>query len=123
MKADASVGIVDDEPQLVRTYELLLRRRQIPVAFTARDAGDAIRKFRTADPRPRLVIVDYRLPDGTGIDVLRAIRGEGPGTRFLVISGDEAARGPSLAAGADLFVKKPALIGEITDAINALLSG
>jgi two-component system, NarL family, response regulator DevR len=123
MAPSASVAIVDDEPKLVRTYELLLKRRHIPISFLACDADDAIEKFRTADTPPGVVIIDYRLPSGSGIDVLRAIKAEGPGTKIIFISGDEDARKESLAAGADLFLKKPARIMDITDSINALLSG
>ena len=123
MASDKSVAIVDDERNLVRTYELLLKHRHIPISFMAYDADDAIEKFRKADPKPKVVIIDYRLPHKTGIDVMRAIVADAPGTKIIFISGDEEARKGSLEAGADLFLKKPARIKDITDSINALLAG
>ena len=122
MDNNVSVAIVDDEPKLVRTYELLFKRRKIPLAFYAYDGQEAIAKFRNANPRPSIVIIDYRLRSTTGIDVLKVIRAEAPGTRVIFISGDEGARQESLDAGANLFLKKPAGIGDITDAINALMA-
>lgn len=115
------VAIVDDEPNLVRTYELLLKSRHISLAFNAYDADEAIEKFKKANPRPKVVIIDYRLASKNGIDVLTAIKAEEPGTRAIFISGDETARKLSLEAGADLFLKKPARIKDITDALNAML--
>lgn len=117
-----SVAIVDDEPKLVRTYELLLVHRRIPISFLAYSAEEAIEKFRKASPRPRVVVIDYRLPSGTGIDVMKAIIAEEPATKIIFISGDEEARKESLDAGANMFLKKPARIKDITDAINAMLS-
>ena len=121
MSVDRAVAIVDDEPMLVRTYELLFRRRQIPVAFVARNGDEAIAKFRQADLRPAVVIVDYRMPAMNGLQVMKAMLAEEPGTKVIFISGDEDAREKSLEAGARLFLKKPADISEISAAVWAML--
>jgi DNA-binding NtrC family response regulator len=118
-----SVAIVDDEPKLVRTYELLLMHRQIPISFLAYSAEEALEKFRKADPRPKVIVIDYRMPSGNGIDLMKWIIAEEPGTKIIFISGDEDARKESLDSGAHMFLKKPARIKDITDAINAMLSG
>ena len=60
MDNTASVAIVDDETQLVRTYELLFKKRRIPMAFTAYDGDEAIEKFRKR--RPQAPHSHYRLP-------------------------------------------------------------
>lgn len=52
MAVSGSVAIVDDEADVVRTYELLFKRRNIPLSFTAFDGPDAIEKFKKANPRP-----------------------------------------------------------------------
>jgi hypothetical protein len=44
MTTNTSVAVVDDEPLVVRTYELLLKRRSIPIAFLSYDGDDAIEK-------------------------------------------------------------------------------
>ncbi len=41
-----SVAIVDDETQLVRTYELLFKKRQIPMAFAAYDGPRPSRNLK-----------------------------------------------------------------------------
>ena len=121
MEYNTGVAIVDDEPKVVRTYELLFKRRHIPLAFYAYDGEEAIEKFRNANPRPKVVIIDYRLRSMTGLDVLKAIMVEAPDTKVIFISGDDSARKMSLEAGAQLFLKKPVAIGDITDAINSMM--
>jgi DNA-binding NtrC family response regulator len=120
MKSNGSVAIVDDEVQLVRTYELLFEKRGIPMAFTAYDGDEAIEKFSRADPKPGIVIIDYRLPSMSGIDVMKAILAIEPRTKVVFISGDESSMRESLDAGATVFMMKPTSIKEITETINKL---
>jgi two-component system chemotaxis response regulator CheY len=122
MENNGSVAIVDDEVQLVRTYELLFKKRRIPIAFIAYDGGDAIEKFKRADPKPSIVIIDYRLLDMSGLEVMRGILAIEPKTRIVFISGDESIQQESIDAGATVFMKKPTSIKEITEIISTLMN-
>jgi DNA-binding NtrC family response regulator len=122
MEYNVRVAIVDDEVQLVRTYELLFKKRGIPIAFTAYEGRDAIKKFYRADPKPGIVIIDYRLPDMDGLEVMRDILDIEPGTRIVIISGDDSVRHESLGSGAAVFLKKPASIKDITETLNSLMN-
>ena len=117
----ASVGIVDDEELLVRTYEMLFARRKIPLAFVALDGKEAVAKFQAARPRPKVMIVDYRLPYTSGIEAMKEIRKIEPKTKVLFISADGDIRQEALDAGADLFLKKPISIQTLIEATQALL--
>ncbi len=81
MTINGCIAIVDDEVDVVRTYELLFNRRKIPLSFTALDGPDAIEKFKNADPRPGIVIVDYRLPSMSGLDVMKEMLAISPTRR------------------------------------------
>ena len=122
MENNASIAIVDDEVQLVRTYELLFKRRHIPMAFTAYDGHEAIEKFRKADSKPRIVIIDYRLPSMSGVDVMKEILAIVPGTKIIFISGDDSIQKESVDAGATVFLKKPTSIMIITDTVTRLMN-
>jgi DNA-binding NtrC family response regulator len=87
MVSNGSVAVVDDEVDVVRTYELLFKRRKIQVLFTALDGPDAIEKFKNASPRPWVVIIDYRLPSMSGLDVMKEVLAIKPGTKVFFISG------------------------------------
>lgn len=63
--------VVDDEEDLATTYRRLLRREGYRVS-TAGSREQGLQAMRL-DP-PSLVISDLRLPDGDGLDVVRAAR-------------------------------------------------
>ncbi|MGA9141145.1 MAG: response regulator [Methanocella sp.] len=118
----ASVAIVDDDPQLVRTYELLFKHRQVPVSFIAYDSYSALIKFNNASPRPGVVIIDYRMPYKNGLDLMIEILKIEPDTKIIFISADDSIGQSVLDAGADVFLKKPTSIKEIMDSVS-LVSG
>jgi len=117
----SSVAIVDDEAGVVRTYELLFKRRQIPLAFTALDGIDAIEKFKASMPKPKVVIIDYRLPSMSGVELMEKLLAIEPDTRVIFISGDDSIKESVLRTGADIFLKKPTKISDITESVNSLL--
>ena len=121
MGDNACVGIVDDEELLVRTYELLFARRQIPLSFIALDGKEAIEKFRDARPRPKVMIIDYRLPYTSGIDAMKEILTLEPDTKVLFISADGDIRQEAIDAGANVFLKKPISLRILIDATRALM--
>lgn len=100
------VLIVDDEADLVTTYERALRRlgyRIIPAG--SRRAGlDVLRSERLA-----LVVADLRLPDGDGLDIVRAARELPDPPPVIVVTGYPSAAGHqrALEAGAHAFLTKP----------------
>ena len=98
--------VVDDEADLVATYERLLRRQghRVLSAGTCR-AGLAIIEAEPLD----LVIADLRLPDGDGLDVVRAARAlpTPPPVLVATVLASRTARQAALAAGASAFLAKP----------------
>lgn len=117
-----SVAIVDDEQGVIRTYEMLFKRRGIPVAFAAYDGPEAVEKFKAVNPKPAVVIIDFRLPSMSGLDVMKEILTIAPETRIIFISADDSVRDGAIGAGADVFIKKPASLKEMTEKIYSLLS-
>ena len=63
--------VVDDEADLVASYERLLRRKGYGIV----SAGSRVEGLRLVAREPlALVITDLRLPDGDGLDLVRAAR-------------------------------------------------
>ncbi|HEY7540821.1 MAG TPA: response regulator [Methylomirabilota bacterium] len=99
--------LVDDEADLLSTYERLLRRSgyRVVSAGSCRDGLLMVAREPLA-----LVVTDLRLPDGDGLDIVRAARRTSPKpTPALVVTGfaSEASRTASLAAGASGYLAKP----------------
>jgi two-component system, NtrC family, response regulator PilR len=98
--------VVDDEVDLVTTYERLLRRQGYCVvpAGTCRAGLLAVKREPFS-----LVIADLRLPDGHGLDIVRAARALPALPPVLVATGlaSRVAKDVALAAGATAFLAKP----------------
>jgi two-component system chemotaxis response regulator CheY len=74
--------LIDDETALTENLAeaLTAAGHEVIVSRTAAEALSQRRRLHTA-------VVDYRLPDGTGIDVARKLRARDPAVRILFISG------------------------------------
>jgi DNA-binding response OmpR family regulator len=97
--ASGRVLVVEDEADLVAPYERLLRRHWYRVVSArSREAGLAALK----EEQPSLLIADLRLPDGDGLDVVRAARALPTPTLAIVVSdfASNESRSAALAAGA-----------------------
>lgn len=97
-----------------------------PVLSVVAEAGsvlDAVR--RAAAVRPDVAVVDLKLPDGTGIDLVRRLRDEHSKIRCVVLTSfdDDEAVEAALTAGAAAFVLKTVRGTEIADIVRAVAAG
>ena len=98
--------VIDDEPDLRTLYELTLLREGYLVDAAASVAeARALLNASSYD----LVITDMRLPDGSGIDLLRSVRAQQRRERCIVITAYGSAENAveSLKAGAFDYLTKP----------------
>jgi two-component system KDP operon response regulator KdpE len=108
--------VVDDEPQFLRALATNLRGAGYDVE-TAATAADAL-----AAAVPDAVILDLRLPDGSGRDVTRELRARSDAPIIVVSAvGDEDEKIAALDAGADDYVEKPFDVGELLARLRAVL--
>jgi DNA-binding NarL/FixJ family response regulator len=115
---------VDDHPLLQEGIATMIRSQpDMELAGEARNGRDALRRFR--EIRPDVTLMDLRLPDMNGIDVMIAIRGEFPEARIVVLTtfeGDvEMQR--ALTAGARGYLLKSSPPKELLDAIRQVHAG
>ena len=100
------VLLVEDDPDLALTTRRLLGRHNYVV-----DHADCLSVGKAAlqDNRYDIVLLDRRLPDGEGTDLIRFARSKGLQTRFLILSalGDLDQRIEGLDIGADEYMVKP----------------
>lgn len=118
---DPVILVVDDEDDLTATYERLLRRRGYQVIR----AGTRLKALRAVESEPlHLVVADLRLPDGDGLDVVRAARATRAPPPVIVVTGfpSETTRTRAIQAGASAYLDKPFSISTFTDLVDALLA-
>ena len=121
MKSDnPNIAIVYDEIDVCSVLVELFLRRDLPVSFVAHDGPGALLKFKSADPKPDIVILDYRLQHAKGVDVMREMLLMQSSTKVIFLSADLGAMKEAYDAGAALFLVKPVSIKTITDAVDVV---
>ena len=119
-----SLLIVDDHEVVRQGLAALLGRRPeflvVAEAGTVAEAVAAARKFR-----PDLVVMDVRLPDGSGIEACREIRAEMPETRVVMLTSypDEDAVLSAIVAGASGYLLKQVRARDLVAALEAVDRG
>ena len=107
MKPRIRLMLVDDhEVVRVGLHTLFKQTEQIEVVAEAGTVADAVKA--AAQFRPDVVLMDLRLPDGTGVDACRDILSTDPRTRvlFLTSHSDEEAVESTILAGASGYLLK-----------------
>jgi DNA-binding response OmpR family regulator len=114
--SDPAVLIVEDEPDIAALYAGFLEER-----FDVDIAETAAKAIGQVDETVDVVLLDRRLPDGSGDDVLEHIREAGYGCRIAMVTAVE----PDfdiIDMGFDLYLTKPVSRSNLLTAIETLLT-
>jgi len=125
MKAEATrVLIVEDHQVVAEGLAALINdQKDMTVVGHAGSVADSI--TRAAELKPDLVLIDFRLTDGTGADAANGIRQLRPETKliFLTREDSDAARFAAVEAGASAFIHKSRAAQDVVDAIRTVADG
>jgi DNA-binding NarL/FixJ family response regulator len=118
------VLVVDDHP--VVRHGLLAMLRYAPDLEVVGEAADGLTALRQiGETLPDVVLLDLRMPQLSGVEVMQQARAQGFATRFLVLTtfDTEEYLGPALAAGAQGYLLKDAPSEEVLRGIRAIAQG
>lgn len=121
---DVRILIADDhEVVRIGLASLLDRQPGFSVVGEARSGEEAVRLARRT--HPDVVVMDIRMPDGSGIDACRAITGELPTTPVVMLTSyaDSDALFAAIDAGASGYVLKRVGSSELVDAVRTVAAG
>jgi DNA-binding NarL/FixJ family response regulator len=122
--AELRVMLVDDHEVVREGLRALLDRREgMHVVGEAGSVSEAIKV--AAREKPDVVVMDVRLPDGTGVEACREIRAERPETRMIMLTSyaDEEAVMASILAGASAYLLKQTRGQQLAEAVEAVARG
>ncbi len=123
--ANATRVLLCDDHEVVREglRTLLSRHQDIAVVGEAGTMAEAIEA--AAKAKPDVVIMDVRLPDGSGVEACRAIREARPETQVIMLTSyaDDEALFASIVAGASGYLLKQTRGQAVVDAIQAVAQG
>ncbi len=117
----AKILLVEDDPCLSETVSqwLIFETHQVETAFTGPEAWEQL-QFDTFD----IIVMDWHIPDITGVEVCKKFRSAGGTTPILMLSGNDSAaeRQTGLQSGANDYLKKPFQLKELSQRLKQLLN-
>ncbi len=113
--------IVDDEAGIVQEIKEFLGEEGYEVA-TADTAKLGIKLLE--ELQPHVILIDVKLPDASGTEVLRACKEKSPKTRTIMVTGyvDQLVMDEAEIIGRDTFLQKPFDLVRIVEEIEKLLN-
>ncbi len=114
------VLLIEDDPGIAGSLQTALRREGYAVQWKAQ-GGEGVAYAR--DHSPHLIILDVRLPDGSGFDFCREMRmlGVRQPIIMLTVQADEMDKIIGLEMGADDYMTKPFSLRELFSRVRAQL--
>ena len=120
MLNETQILVVEDDPAVARSLTDALEREGYKVVWEDTAEGAVT---RAREINPHLVLLDVRLPDGSGFDVCRRMRELGlrMPVIILTVQDDEVDKVVGLEVGADDYLTKPYRLRELLARVRAQL--
>lgn len=119
-----TVMLVDDHEVVRQGLRALVEASgEMKVVAEAGNVAEAVLRARSY--KPDVIVMDVRLPDGTGVDACRDIRSERPDSRVLMLTSfaDDKALFDAIMAGAAGYLLKQVRGHDLLDAIRRVAAG
>jgi two-component system, NtrC family, nitrogen regulation response regulator GlnG len=109
--------IIDDEESVCYSFEEAFRDDDVDVvsAHTTKEGLDRVR-----DSDPSVIVLDYQLPDGTGLELLQHLKSENvkQPVIFVTAYGSADLALQAMSKGAFDYLQKPLELGKLTEVIE-----
>ena len=112
--------IVEDEGDMCLLLNILLTGKEMEL--------DHVKNISAAEEylqneQPSVIILDNKLPDGFGVDLIPFLKKKYPSIKIIMISGfDGSAKDAALESGADVFLEKPFTREQLYTSIKGLMN-
>jgi two-component system, NarL family, response regulator DevR len=119
-----SVMLVDDHEIVRQGLRALVEATgEMQVVAEAGSVAEAVLRARSY--KPDVIVMDVRMPDGSGVDACRDIRSERPDSRVLMLTSftDDTALFDAIMAGAAGYLLKQVRGADLLDAIRRVAAG
>ena len=124
-KSDANIimfdlPIKDFNKSIYRTYTKYSRRLCL-ASFVAQKILSEVEHFKNLNKKPDIIILDYRMPNKNGIQILEEILQIDNTSKIIFASADNKIKIEALSKGAKFFLDKPFSLKELYKTVLKLL--
>jgi two-component system nitrate/nitrite response regulator NarL len=126
MGEEIRIAVVDDHDTFREPLAFMLEREpDLTVVARPRSLSEARGVLESAELAVDVAIVDLNLPDGSGADFIKELRGSRPRAKALVLSAtaDRKDLATAIEAGAAGVMHKSAPMGDLVEAVRRLQAG
>jgi len=116
----SKILIVDDEPGIVEEVSSFLVEEGYDIC-TADTASDGMLKVESF--KPDLILLDMKLPDQPGMEILKMVKRDFPSMKVIVNTGhvDQKMIDEAEALGRDAFLQKPFNLERLVEEVERVL--
>jgi two-component system chemotaxis response regulator CheY len=116
------VLIVDDAAFMRLSLKTMLERNGFQVVGEAENGLVALKKYR--ELKPDIVTMDITMPEMSGIEALKEIKGYDSGAKVVIVSalGQEPMIKEAILSGANYFIIKPFKEVHVIEVLNKMLA-
>ncbi len=115
----ARILVADDEKDLLEIYYRALSDSGFEVSL-ASTGNEAVTKF--IESKPELIILDYRMPRGNGLEAASEILAMKPSAKIIMLTADGTVLEEAERIGVELFLEKPISLQVLARSVRTLLS-
>ncbi len=112
------VLVADDDRDLLQIYSRALRDNGFDVLLAA-TGNDAVSRF--IESRPEVIILDYRMPQGNGLEAAGQILAMKPSAKIIMLTADGTVLEEAERIGIELFLEKPISLNRLLGSVYTLV--
>lgn len=117
----SSIFIAEDDNQLRRFYKMALESKGYTILGLTGDGEEAISLFKNLHKKPDIIILDYRMPNKNGIQILEEILKIENTAKIIFATADNKIKIEALSKGAKSFLEKPFSLEKLYKTVLKLL--
>jgi CheY-like chemotaxis protein len=112
------VLVADDDRDVLEIISRALRDNGFDV-LPATTGNDAVARF--IESRPEVIILDYRMPQGNGLEAAGQILAMKPSAKIIMLTADGTVLEEAERIGIELFLEKPISLKRLLESVYTLV--
>ena len=116
-----TILIVEDDLSLLKLYKMILEFEGFDT-YSANNGEKAVNVFKSFSEKPKIILMDHRMPIKNGIDAAKEILAIDYNAKIIFVSADASIKNKALSIGAIKFIKKPFSLDYLIRSIKTALN-